>query len=352
MRGRVSLAFLILLPCGLRGQGFEARVGPPAPLEVSLALEARAALRRGVDWLCGAQTTETFRTGPARTVALTILALDLAPSPAAPVVRDTLEQARRALLILQQRTGGDFAPSPDAPVEAAALALFAFEMSRKHTPATERAADSAARFLLRVQDHSGGFPVTPDGVPEAVPTAWAMWALRARLRRTGDGIAPGTASALRRAVDRAIACVERSVAEDDAPFARGDANTMARLFALVCLPERLNATRFAKALESVVEPRESTTVSAYTEWACLACLALQPRTWPGLRSLSAPRRDAVRELRQRTVRRLLALQQGNGSWGDAAATGARRTAIPTDRVMATARAVLALDNVLDAAGLR
>ncbi len=343
----MSLVFLALLACGLRSGGIEARVGLPAPLEVSLALETRAALRRGIEWLCRRATTDVSRADDARAAALTALALGLAPTPETPAVRDALERARQTL-VRQRYASGDFGDKSTTTIETAALVCLALTV-QKQTPAGNRTAHEAARFLLRVQNDGGGFPRTAGDAPEAVPTAWAAWALRARLRRAPDDEAPEVGTALRTALDRAIAWVERSMnnARDTSPR-RDAAAAAANLFALTCLPERLNAARLENALGSVVEPQESTTVSAYAEWACLTCLALRPRPWSGLRLLSAPRRDAVHRLRERTVRRLLSLQQGDGSWGDTAA-GARRTAGANDRVTATARAVLALENALDAA---
>jgi energy-coupling factor transport system substrate-specific component len=94
----------------------------------------------------------------------------------------------------QQNADGGFSyakkgfPSGIDDTSAAAQALVAARASGWDPRAKRHAAlDKTVRFLRRVQDKGGGFPLQPDGIPNAQSTAWAVQALVAA-RRNPDKV--------------------------------------------------------------------------------------------------------------------------------------------------------------------
>lgn len=381
------VAFALLWPWAAPGALADAlagkQIGGSPPMELSLVLETRGAVRRGIEWLMGHQSTDGSWGGAVRTTALATLALRSFRGWTPAKHRAPLEQGLRFLRQAQAANGG-FDLTSKAPVEATALAILAFQGSdaeRPLPPVTGNVISRATEFLLQMQDKNGGFLSAPAAGSNLAATCWALWALNACLRDPSLDEGSHSEMALRAATARAMKYVKKCQAgagalsethNDTVTRMKGLGNqrvvsgsrmrpspnaasvrlTAAGLFALDCEPGLTHAKQFHAALHRLARhwPPPSTTEDA-TEAALFLCLALRPHM--RLRSLPSAVSQAAIGLRTQVVQWLLSLQRGDGSWSGVPAVGQVGPLQNDDRrhrALATAQAVLGLESVTGGRG--
>ncbi|MFA4945081.1 MAG: prenyltransferase/squalene oxidase repeat-containing protein [Lentisphaeria bacterium] len=346
----LPLAFAWAAPAPAR-----AAAHPLAPaVEESLALEARAAIRRGTAWLLAARRADGSWSGHRALTSLAVLALLNAPDGTAP--DGTAPAAARAVAWL---TAQERHPSTGSEAQYPTLhrALGALAVARLQREQDWPYLHAIRQQLLAAQDpDSGGFRPAPDAPPDLVSTAYALETLHVTTLASLGGAAPEDATAAARrflahcrqpdgsfrdALPAAAGNNGRRATERRSPGFRTAAGLKGLLYAGARpgASAEVDAALGWLARGFTVRENPGAGQAGYYTWICTATQALQMAERCGWRPDAAAGR--LRNWRPRVIIALLERQQGDGPW---------RQPIPdwweTRPELATAYALLALELAL------